>query len=181
MTSSVIDNAELGGRRYRTLVLRGKIGAASASWFRERLDGAHLSAGDLIVIASTGGDLAQGIIMGEVIRSRGLATAVGAAEGPGPIRAASCASACVFVFAGGKVRFGVEGSRLGVHRFTTTTAGGDPVADTQRTTGMVLSYFARMGVAASVVEAMSATSDIRWLGPQEAAAMNLVTDPLRKP
>jgi hypothetical protein len=36
-----------------------------------------------------------------------------------------------------------------------------------------------MGVSSSVVEAMSATRDIRWLGAQEARAMNLVTDPIR--
>jgi hypothetical protein len=119
--------------------------------------------------------------MGEVIRSRGLATAVGAADASGRIRPASCASACVFVYAGGKPRFGLEGARLGVHRFTATIAGDDPVADTQRATGMVLNYLTRMGISASLVEAMSATSDIRWLGTQEAASMKLVTDPVRSP
>lgn len=181
MRSSLVDNADLGGRRRQALVLRGKIGAASASWFRDRLDEAHLKAGDMVLISSLGGDLGQSVIMGEVIRSRGLATAVGTVDASGRIGPASCASACVFVYAGGKVRFGVEGSRLGVHRFTTTTAGGDPVADTQRVTGMVLSYLTRMGISASLVEAMTATSDIRWLSTQEALAMKLVTDPVRRP
>jgi len=180
MSSSLVDNADLGGRRHRALVLHGKIGAASASWFRERLDEAHLKAGDL-GMSSLGGDLGQSVIMGEVVRSRGLATAVGTVDASGRIGPASCASACVFVYAGGKVRFGVEGSRLGVHRFTTTTAGGDPVADTQRVTGMVLGYLTRMGISASIVEAMTATNDIRWLSSQEAAAMKLVTDPVRRP
>ena len=53
----------------------------------------------------------------------------------------------------------------------------DPVADTQRTAGMVLSYVTRMGVSSSIMEAMSATRDVRWLGAREAVAMNLVTDP----
>jgi len=57
----------------------------------------------------------------------------------------------------------------------------DPVADTQRTAGMVLHYMNKMGVSSSVVEAMSETRDIRWLGPREAIAMNLVTDPVGKP
>ena len=119
MTSSVADNVDLGGRRHQALVLRGKIGAASASWFRERLDEAKLRAGDAIVISSLGGDVGQSLIMGEVIRARGLVTAVGTVDASGRVGPASCASACVFVFAGGKTRFGVEGSRLGVHRFTT--------------------------------------------------------------
>jgi hypothetical protein len=117
--------------------------------------------------------------MGEVIRSRGLTTAVGALDGSGTIAPSYCASACVFVYAGGKPRFGVEGSALGVHRFVSETPGPDPVAETQRTTGMVLSYMTRMGVSSSVVEAMSATSAVRWLTAKEAAAMNLVTDPVR--
>jgi hypothetical protein len=181
MTSSVADNVDLGGRRYQALVLRGKIGAASASWFRERLDEAKLKAGDLVLISSLGGDVGQSIIMGEVIRSRGLVTAVGTVDASGQLKPASCASACVFVFAGGKARFGVEGSRLGVHRFTSRTASTDPVADTQRVTGMVLGYLTKMGISASVVEAMSRTSDISWLSPQEAVKMNLITDPLRRP
>jgi hypothetical protein len=87
----------------------------------------------------------------------------------------------VFAYAGGNSRYGVEGSMLGVHRFVTSTPGRDPVAETQRTTGMVLSYMTKMGVSSSVVEAMSETRDVRWLGVKEAAAMNLITDPVRKP
>ena len=85
--------------------------------------------------------------MGEIIRSRGLVTAVGVVDAAGRIRPSYCASACVLVYAGGKIRFGVEGSALGVHRFVTSTPGRDPVAETQRTAGMVLSYMTRMGVS----------------------------------
>ena len=45
--------------------------------------------------------------------------------------------------------------------------------------GMVLSYMTKMGVSSAVVEAMSATKDVRWLGAREASAMNLITDPVR--
>jgi hypothetical protein len=182
MTSSLSSNVELDGRRRTALVLRGRIGPAAASWFRERLDEAHLKPGDLVLLASPGGDLGQSVIMGEVIRARGLVTAVGTTDAAGQIRPSSCASACVFVYAGGLVRYDIGGSRLGVHRFTTSgTGGGDPVADTQRVTGLVLSYLKRMGVSASLVEAMSATSDIRWLDSREATAMNLVTAATRGP
>jgi hypothetical protein len=182
MTSSLVDSVDLDGRRRTALVLRGRIGPAAASWFRERLDEAHLKSGDVVLITSPGGDLGQSVIMGEVIRARGLVTAVGTADAAGQIRPGSCASACVFVYAGGTVRYDIGGSRLGVHRFTTSGAGqGDPVADTQRVTGLVLGYLKRMGVSASLVEAMSATSDIRWLDAREATAMNLVTAAARGP
>ena len=63
----------------------------------------------------------------------------------------------------------------------TTAPVDDPVADTQRVTGMVLSYMTRMGVSSTVVEAMSQTRDVRWLGAREALAMNLITDPVGRP
>ena len=132
-------------------------------------------------MSSPGGDLNQAMIIGEIIRSRGLSTAVGVADASGHIRPSYCASACVFIYAGGKSRYGIEGSMLGVHRFVTTMPGRDPVAETQRTAGMILSYMTKMGVSSSVVEAMSETGDIRWLGVSEAAAMNLVTEPVGQP
>ena len=180
LTASPIAKADLdgSGRGRPGLAVSGKIGPAAASWFRDKLDEAHLTAGDVILLSSPGGDVNQAIIMGETIRSRGLVTAVGIAAAPGRIKPSYCASACVLIYAGGKPRYGIEGSALGVHRFVTTSPGRDPVAETQRTAGIVLSYMTRMGVASSVVEAMSATSDIRWLGTREAATMNLITNPV---
>ena len=181
MTSSLIARSDLAGlsQGRPALAVSGTIGPAAANWFRDKLDEAHLVAGDIILLSSPGGDLTQALIIGETIRSRGLVTAVGVADASGHLRPSYCASACVLVYAGGKPRYGIEGSRLGVHRFVTSTPGRDPVADTQRTAGMVLSYMTKMGVSSSVVEAMSETRDIRWLGAREASAMNLITDPIR--
>ena len=183
MHSSLIADANLGGSGSGrpALAIGGTIGAATASWFRDRLDEAHLSAGDTVLLSSPGGDLNQAIIMGEIIRARGLATAVGIADAAGRIKPSYCASACVLAFAGGKIRYGIEGSALGVHRFVTPAPGRDPVAETQRTEGTVLNYVTRMGVSPSIVEAMSETKDVRWLGAQQAVAMNLVTNPVARP
>jgi hypothetical protein len=185
MASSRIANADPdgSGRRRPGLAISGTIGAATASWFRDRLDEARLVAGDAILLSSPGGDLNQAVIMGEIIRSRGLVTAVGVADASGRIRPSYCASACVLVYAGGKIRVGIEGSMLGVHRFVTSAPGHDPdpVAETQRTAGMVLSYMTKMGVSSAVVEAMSQTKEVRWLGAKDASAMNLITDPIGAP
>ena len=183
LTSSLIANVDLDGARQGrpALVVSGTIGPAAASWFRDRLDEAHLAVGDAVLLSSPGGNLDQGIIMGEIIRSRGLVTAVGVADTSGRVRSSYCASACVLVFAGGKIRYGIEGSRLGVHRFVTTAPVRDPVADTQRVAGIVLGYMTKMGVSSTIVEAMSQTRDIRWLDTREASAMNLITDPVRRP
>jgi hypothetical protein len=182
MTSALVSEADLGdlGHRRSALVISGEIGAASASWFRDRVDEAHLVPGDVVLMSSPGGNLGQAVIMGEVIRARGLATAVGVLDGADKVKPSHCASACVFVFAGGATRFGVAGSRLGVHRFVSNAAEHDAVSETQRTTGQILSYLTKMGVSSSsFVEAMSATRDIHWLDMQDARAMNLITDPLQ--
>jgi len=173
MTAHVVRDAE--GHR-PALAVSGKIGAAAAAWFRQQLDEAALKPGDLVLLSSPGGQVDQAVIMGEVVRARGLVTAVGTLDDQGRFQPAYCASACVFVYAGGEKRIGIRGSGLGVHRFTTDGHGDDPVADTQRTTGFILGYFTRMGVAPSIVEMMSATSDIRWLDPKEASAVKLVTE-----
>ena len=183
LTFSVIDKVDLDGAAQgrRALFVSGTIGPAAASLFRDRLDQANLAAGDIILLASPGGDLSQATIMGEIIRQRALATAVGAADAAGRVKPAYCASACVLVYAGGKTRFGVLGSALGVHRFVTTRPVEDPVAEAQRIAGAVLGYMTKMGVSSAIVEAMSETREIRWLSPKQALAMNLVTDPLGTP
>jgi hypothetical protein len=181
MTASVIAKVDPDGGGRAALTIHGTIGAPSASWLRERLDEAHLNAGDLVLLSSPEGNLDQALIMGEVIRSRELATAVGTADASGHITRSYCASACVLVYAGGKPRFDIEGSVLGVYRFTTAQAVRDPVADPQRTTGTVLSYMTKMGVSSIVIEAMSATGDVRWFSQAEAQAMNLVTEPTGRP
>jgi hypothetical protein len=178
MTSAVISDVDLDGSGHgrRALAISGTIGAANANWLRDRLDQAHLAAGDAVLLSSRGGSLNQAAIMGEIIRSRALVTAVGTADSSGEVRPAYCASACVLAYAGGKTRYGIDGSMLGVHRFTATTPMNDPVAEAQRVAGMVLSYMTKMGVSSTVVEAMSQTGDVRWLSTKEALAMNLITD-----
>ena len=175
------DARSTGGLRQRprtVLAVSGEFGPAAASWFRGKLDEAKLRPGDTVAFSSPGGHVDQALIIGEILRSRGLKAAVATYDAEGRMRPSYCASACVLAYAGGTVRIGVPGSALGVHRFRTDGSGRDPVAETQRTAGVILGYMTRMGVASSVMEAMSATDDIRWLTPQQAMAMNLVTDPL---
>jgi len=181
LSSALIPDAALPGpgERHAVLAVSGRIGPAAAVWFRDRINESHLKPGDVVLLSSPGGNLEQGVMMGEIIRARGLATAVGAIDNGGRIRPGSCASACVFTFAGGQTRYGLAGSALGVHRFTSAAQGEDAVADTQRVTGAILGYVTRMGVSSRVIEAMSETSDIRWLEPREAETMKLVTAPLK--
>lgn len=179
LTASVVTVDSLG-RSNRALEVRGEIGAASASVFRQQLDDAKLIAGDTVILSSPGGRVDQAIIMGEIIRSRGLRTLVGSVNSGGQLKAAYCASACVLVYAGGTVRTVAPGSKLGVHQFTTElskegTSNSDAIAHAQRTSGMILEYMTRMGVSPSILQLMSASRDIRWLNEKDAADLNLVT------
>ncbi len=178
LTASLIQPAASGAGSRPALAVSGVIGPAAATWFRSKLDEAKLRSGDTVAFSSPGGDVDQAIIIGEIIRSRGLKTAVATFDGEGRMRPSYCASACVLAYAGGTVRIGVPGSTLGVHRFTSEGSGIDPVAETQRTAGMILGYMTRMGVSSAIMEAMSATKDIRWLTSRQAVEMKLVTDPL---
>lgn len=176
MTASAVTMTD--GRK--ALAIDGRIGPASAGWFREQLDAAKLSSGDVVFLSSPGGSLDQGLIMGAVVRSRGLTTVVGRVDSSGRPQPARCASACVFVFAGGKVREAMPRSMLGVHQFSSTGAkgeesAGDIVSRTQRTTGIILDYMTQMGVSPAIMQAMTASKDIRWLSEKEAFDLNLVT------
>jgi hypothetical protein len=112
LSASLIPKVDLDGRGRAALAIHGVIGAAGASWLREKIDEAHLVPGDAILLSSPGGDLGQAIIMGEIIRSHGRVTAVGTSDASGKVRPAYCASACVLAYAGSKARYGVEGSLL---------------------------------------------------------------------
>lgn len=176
MTATAVTMAD--GRK--GLAIQGQIGPASAGWFRDQLDAAKLGSGDVVFLSSPGGSLDQGLIMGAVVRSRGLTTVVGRVDSGGRPQPARCASACVFVFAGGKVREAMPRSMLGVHQFSSTGAkgeesAGDIVSRTQRTTGIILDYMTQMGVSPSIMQAMTASKDIRWLTEKEAFDLNLVT------
>jgi hypothetical protein len=180
LTASLIPNVDIdgSGQSHRALAIHGTIGAAGASWLRAEIDDNHLAPGDVILLSSGGGEINQAMLMGEIIRAHGLVTAVGTAEASGKVQPSYCASACPLVFAGGKIRYGVQRSLLGVHRFITPSPVSDPVAETQRATGMIVGYMTKMGVSSAVVEQMSQTSEVRWLDPNDAQAMNLITNPL---
>ena len=109
LTASLVEPAPAVFNAHAVLAVSGKIGPAAATWFRGKLDEFRLRAGDVVAFASPGGSVDQAIIIGEILRSRGLKVAVATFDGEGGMRPADCASACVLAYAGGTVRFGVPG------------------------------------------------------------------------
>ena len=158
------------------VAISGEIGSAAAPWFYGVITGNQLRRGDTILLSSPGGNVDTALALGRTIRAHGFDTAVGRLAADGGIAPSYCASACVFVYAGGVDRRDIVGSRLGVHRFTMSEGDGD-VAEAQRMMGVILGYLDDMGIKASLAAEASKSDSIRWLDPDAARAMDLVTGP----
>ena len=88
-----------------TIIASGGLRSGDAKRFAAFL-GAQSAKVHTVLLHSPGGSLGEGFQIGRVIRKNGLATKVG----PGDL----CASACVFMLAGGVVRDALPASKVGV-------------------------------------------------------------------
>jgi hypothetical protein len=152
-----------------------------------------------IYLASPGGDLAEAIKIGRLVRSLKLKTVV-PGKVPRDFKAAAdflqeqahhllkqptadnmCASACFFVFVAGIMRFvnSPSGSAiLGIHRPYLSDAdlkaetSDEAIASANRTRTAVESYLMEMGVSVKYANEMFRISknDIRWISDDEAKA-----------
>jgi hypothetical protein len=108
--------------------------------------GAHptaYSSSVAVVLDSPGGDLAAGMMLGEMLRQGGWNTTVGASyHFQGTARVALCTSACVYAFVGGVNRIMMRDGTLGVHKFFYVRGGGAAAA--QETVAHVNLYLDRM-------------------------------------
>jgi len=174
------------------LRLSGELKRNDARSFRELMerDGGRVHT---IYLDSPGGSLADGLRIGELIRARNLATRVPAK--------AECASACVFILAGGRVREVEQGGKVGVHmasalssdeyvarlkkvlldreleiddRIRVIIAISEQMA--AKAAGAQATYLTRMGISLRLLQPNFETNhfDIYWLSPQELADYNLV-------
>ena len=128
LKSQLIDRLDLdaSGKGRRALLVSGTIGPAAANWFRGQLTrpiSPRATSSAVVARRRSGPGADHG-------RDHPAARAGHRGRQPPINRDASspsyCASACVLVYAGGKTRFGVPGSALGVHRFVTTRPADDP-------------------------------------------------------
>lgn len=141
----------------------------------KKVDGGY--PGLRIVLNSPGGSLANGIKLGEFIRSKRFHTEVGRTvsdnSGWKETAPGKCASACAFAFLGGVDR-DAKGGEIGVHQFYRDIALKDPSAkifdavdlsSQQLISGMLIEYVDRMGIHPRFVSIASnvAPTNIEWL------------------
>ena len=135
---------------------------------------------------SPGGNLKEGVQLGEELRRRGFATEVGGHE-PHPdwpnmpywdfTRRTSgvCASACAYAFMGGIERRIDPGSRIGVHQFYSAEraeglADGEPMlvqqGVEQEIVSLLLDYALRMGVDGRLLvdAGLRGPDEMYWIG-----------------
>jgi hypothetical protein len=135
-----------------------------------------------VVFNSTGGQSAEAMKMGALIRNGGWSTDVGRMA---PVSSkkrylpGGCYSACTLAYAGGFFRYLERGSEFGVHRFT-MDAGPDPNEAIERAQAMgsnLVRYTKLMGIDPEFVARMSETSssDISILTDAELRDTNILT------
>jgi hypothetical protein len=141
------------------LVMTGVIGPGSYRKFRRAL---ARSQPEVIVLDGPGGILGEALLIGDEVRRRGIATAVGA-DGV-------CASACAIVFLSGRTKYMGGGAKVGLHAASTI----DGIADAEAT-DIMATYLRTVGVPRTILRRMSSTSpqNIRWLTRGELRALGI--------
>ena len=105
-----VQSAKVGG--HRVMKFSGAIVPGAAEKLERALEQGEPV--DEIWIGSSGGDAAEGLKIGKLIRSMGVPTRVPAGWG--------CASACNFAFMGGAIRMVDRDAAFAVHMFTITSS-----------------------------------------------------------
>ncbi len=106
-----VQSSKVDGRR--VVKFSGAILPGAADKLEQALE-ASRDPVDEIWIGSSGGDPAEGLKIGKLIRAMGLPTRIPGGWG--------CASACNFAFMGGAIRMVDEGAAFAVHMFTATAS-----------------------------------------------------------
>ena len=179
----------------QNIYAEGVIEAGTTSKFLAFVKEHHVQAGATVFFNSPGGNLVQGVVLGEAIRRLKFDTDVGHRGPPRPesnekileaisgatspmplLEQGVCMSSCSLAFLGGVHRYVEAKSIFGVHRFS---SGGSQATldDAQIVSGALVEYIARMGVDARLFELMTEVgpSAIRILTSEELAGMRVTT------
>lgn len=139
----------------------------------------HIRFRELVVhLDSPGGSLKEGLEIAEILRNRPeiVRTHVGGLDDT----SADCASACVFVFAAGNLRYLAENGRIGVHQFFSSDpglTGGQALSLGQALSSDIMMLFAKQGIATSFFQEMAYTpaEGITWVDRRRLEAWRVVT------
>src|ERR1700679_2387042 len=140
-----------------------------------------------IILNSPGGNVAEGMELGKIIRKYELRTDVGIQEGatPSPLKFTSggCYSACTLAYVGGAFRFLKGGSHFGIHRFAFTKPEQHEADLAQIVSASIVTYLRSMGVDPDffALSTQAGSSDIYEPSVEELAKLNVVNSGFTKP
>ena len=174
------------GADNRTVFASGVIDGDAATRFAAFVSASRLdnATGITVVLNSPGGRLRGGLGLGNAIRAKQWNTLVGRGVAPfwssTTIHSGTCSSACTLAFLGGATRQLAEGSRVGVHQFSTPDENqrtSETYISVQSTLSLVMNYVRKMGADVQVVEAAAAVrpDKIRFLTESELMAWRVTT------
>lgn len=162
------------------LNMTGEIVAGDAQKLKEGLGHYdHIRFRELVVyLDSPGGSLAESLEIAEILRTRPeiVRTHIG---GLGDT-SADCASACVFVFAAGNLRYLAENGRIGVHQFFSSDPdlkAGQALSLGQALSSEIVTLLDKQGIATSFFQEMAYTpaEGITWVDRRRLEAWRVVT------
>jgi len=131
----------------------------------------------VVYLDSPGGSLVEGLELAKILQSRSeiVRTHVGETN-----TTARCASACVFLFAAGDLRYLADTGRIGVHQFYTSNnelSGADGLSIGQSLSSDIISFLESQGVSSALFEAMAYTpaESMTWVDLSQLESWRLVT------
>lgn len=186
-----VQSAKVSGRR--VVKFSGAIVPGAADKLEKALEGGEPV--EEIWIGSSGGDAAEGLKIGKLIRSMGVPTRVPSGWG--------CASACNFAFMGGAIRMIDPNAAFAVHMFTITSSadyqayvdvtrkGGDPtmtlnnIARREQASALLASdendFLIRMGVSRKLLtEVMYQQKADTFQGADKSTLRCLTADEMQR-
>ena len=121
----------------------------------------------LVVVNNNGGLIDEALSIGKYLRSHYIKTAA----------AVRCASACVYVFAGGVERYSYMDTQFGLHQVRYASGYQGTVSMGQELVAQLFDYLDMMGVNPKIVSLQSKVDpyDIKWINQYEANGLKLVT------
>lgn len=162
------------------IAMSGEIVAGDAEELRAGLaQYNHISFREIVVyLHSPGGSLIEGLKIGRILQDRSeiVSTHIESIERP----LAECASACVFVFAGGDLRYLGQTGRIGVHQFFSSSpdiTSEEALSVGQSLSSDIVRFLERQGIATDFFEEMAYTphTGITWVDPRKLKDWRVVT------
>jgi hypothetical protein len=174
----------------------GTFGSETITAYRDLVWRARLKKNSYFIFDSPGGSMKAAMELGRILRNLKVNTIVGRAairKGEVEVEPGTCASACMFAFAGGITRSMPKNSRLGIHswmpvnllnlgqpkskKVAPPTLNQDIVGAIHRQTADYLGYLQSMGIDLRVAVPILQTpySTMNWVSPRNQSLWSLVT------